>query len=199
MQQSNSGSKDDDKLSTRKKVIKNAVKTIEEETIFYRSAGDSEISNDLEIWMRNKMLYKKYLESAIHRWLSLYILNGFGDKLDKNSNPFTIEKTKLVELLLPMANFVPRYLGLKQNAGIKDLLNLQGANLQEADLQGANLSRAYLQGASHFRAYLQEADLQEADLQEADLQEADLQGANLQGSINLPFSKDEARERGALT
>jgi uncharacterized protein YjbI with pentapeptide repeats len=66
-------------------------------------------------------------------------------------------------------------------------IDLQGANLVDANLQGAYLTGANLQGAILWRANLQEAylvggDLQGARLSGANLQEADLSDANLQGA-----------------
>jgi len=57
-------------------------------------------------------------------------------------------------------------------------VNLQRANLREADLRGVNLREANLQGA-----YMIKADLQEANLVGADLQEATPYGANFKGAI----------------
>jgi len=70
------------------------------------------------------------------------------------------------------------------------LVDLTGANLEEAnlqyadlwrtDLRGANLQRANLKGADLRLADFRNADLQGANLQDADLWETDLRGANLQ-------------------
>jgi uncharacterized protein YjbI with pentapeptide repeats len=69
------------------------------------------------------------------------------------------------------------------------LLDLQEANLREADLFGANLGRANLReadlgGANLGKAYLRGADLREANLGRAALGRANLGGANL-GGANL--------------
>jgi len=56
-------------------------------------------------------------------------------------------------------------------------VNLQRADLWEADLRGANLRRANL-----WRADLWGANLRRADLWGADLRGADLRGANLRGA-----------------
>ena len=70
------------------------------------------------------------------------------------------------------------------------LLELAGANLEEADLRSTHLERAYLAGAHMKRAWfdgsnLKKADLSNADLQwahflETNLEEVKLSGANLE-------------------
>jgi hypothetical protein len=57
---------------------------------------------------------------------------------------------------------------------VKNMDDLNRADLREADLRGANLREADLSGAN-----LREADLRGADLSGADLSGADLRGANL--------------------
>jgi uncharacterized protein YjbI with pentapeptide repeats len=59
----------------------------------------------------------------------------------------------------------------------KEIPNLRGADLQNADLRGANLQYVDLQYAN-----LQDADLRGANLRGADLQDAHLLCANLQGA-----------------
>jgi len=68
---------------------------------------------------------------------------------------------------------------------LREIPDLQGANLQEANLEGANLEGANLdgaklEGATLCRANLKGAKLQGANLKGAKLQGADLRGANLQ-------------------
>jgi uncharacterized protein YjbI with pentapeptide repeats len=73
-------------------------------------------------------------------------------------------------------------------------VNLQYADLQDANLQGANLRWADLREANLQGANLQEADLQGANLMGADLEEADLRGAKIQlGNriIKLEASSDD--------
>jgi hypothetical protein len=60
--------------------------------------------------------------------------------------------------------------------------NLFKANLQGARLGGANLVLADLQGANLIEADLAEANLEYANLREANLERADLSGVNLTGS-----------------
>jgi uncharacterized protein YjbI with pentapeptide repeats len=67
-------------------------------------------------------------------------------------------------------------------------LSLSGADLRDAILRDADLRGAYLSGA----------DLSDANLTRADLSDADLSGAYLRGAKNMPISKEEARERGAI-
>ena len=66
-----------------------------------------------------------------------------------------------------------------QDADLQDA-NLQGADLQDADLQGADLRGANLRGADLRDADLQDANLRDADLRDADLRDADLRDADLQ-------------------
>ncbi len=61
-------------------------------------------------------------------------------------------------------------------------VNLNWANLREADLRRMGLSGARLRYVSLFRADLRETDLREADLRMAGLGRADLRGANLTGA-----------------
>jgi uncharacterized protein YjbI with pentapeptide repeats len=61
-------------------------------------------------------------------------------------------------------------------------MQLQKADLKDAQLQGASLSSAQLQGADLQRAQLQKADLRDAQLQEANLVKAWLQEAHLSGA-----------------
>lgn len=77
-------------------------------------------------------------------------------------------------------------------------VDLRSADLSEATLVGANLIDANLQQANLQRANLKLTNLANADLTSANLQGADLEGANLQGVRNLPLSKVEARQRGAI-
>jgi uncharacterized protein YjbI with pentapeptide repeats len=58
-------------------------------------------------------------------------------------------------------------------------VNLEGANLFEAQLKGADLSNAQLQGANLQNSQLQGANLEGALLEHADLSGATLQGTNL--------------------
>jgi len=69
----------------------------------------------------------------------------------------------------------------------------QDDRYQTKDFKGINLIGLSLRGAD-----LKGADLVEANLVEANLEKADLEGADLRGALNLPFSEDEAKGRGAL-
>jgi len=57
------------------------------------------------------------------------------------------------------------------------LLELQGANLRNADLRRAGLTGANLQGATLIGAQLQEADMSQALLQQVDFRESQMRGA----------------------
>ncbi len=66
-----------------------------------------------------------------------------------------------------------------------DNVDLEGANLKDADLtltdlKSANLQRVKLEGANLKGVRFQQANLQDANLQKADLGGTELQGANLQ-------------------
>jgi uncharacterized protein YjbI with pentapeptide repeats len=76
--------------------------------------------------------------------------------------------------------------------------NVVYANLENANLEKANLWRANLENANLRKANLCGAYLMEANLLGADLEGAKLEGADLRQTKNLPISKDEARERGAI-
>ena len=76
---------------------------------------------------------------------------------------------------------------LKKQHGGRRGLDLEGADLHEADLSeldlhGAELPQANLQGADLFKANLRRADLTVANLQGASLINANLQGTNLHGA-----------------
>jgi len=64
----------------------------------------------------------------------------------------------------------------------KSIIDLNGADLSEANLEGANLYQANLSGADLSFVRLEGTDLSGADLSGADLQEASLAGANLEGA-----------------
>jgi len=83
-------------------------------------------------------------------------------------------------------------------------LNFDGANMQFVKLKYASLHNTSLQNTN-----LQNANLDNANLRGANLSGADLQGANLDNAVlldanlsnvqNLPISKEEAIQRGAIT
>ena len=64
----------------------------------------------------------------------------------------------------------------------KDVILLEGANLQNADLSNANLQNAHLRNANLQKAHLSYANLQNADLSNANLRHANLSNANLQNA-----------------
>ena len=66
-----------------------------------------------------------------------------------------------------------------QQTAEDNLVNLSGADLENADLYDADLSGADLSSANLYRAKLGNADLSGADLSNADLMFADLSGADL--------------------
>jgi uncharacterized protein YjbI with pentapeptide repeats len=72
--------------------------------------------------------------------------------------------------------------------------NLVGILLEDSDLRSA-----YLNGADLRFAQLARADLRETDLKGANLNGADLRETDLRGALNLPFSKEEAMLKGAIT
>jgi uncharacterized protein YjbI with pentapeptide repeats len=96
--------------------------------------------------------------------------------------------------------------------------DLSGANLRDAVLSGAVLRSTILSGVDLSRANLRDADLSGAILRSTILRDADLSGAilsgvDLSGAIlsgvdlsgavlsyakNMPISKEEAKERGAI-
>lgn len=75
--------------------------------------------------------------------------------------------------------------------------NLCKANLNEANLQGTYLSWANLAGASLVKANLQAANLQGANFEKANLQRANLKKANLQGANLLWANLSYAHLEGA--
>jgi len=82
-------------------------------------------------------------------------------------------------------------------------VDLQGANLRNADLWGANLyyanlRNANLRNADLWGANLGNADLRNADLWNTDLRNANLLGANLDGAVNLPFIPYACPEFGSF-
>ena len=80
-----------------------------------------------------------------------------------------------------------------------DGANMQFANLEYADLRDASLQNTDMENANLQNANLRGANLSGADLQGANLKNADLLGANLSNVQNLPISKEDARQRGAIT
>ncbi len=81
--------------------------------------------------------------------------------------------------------------------------NLRGANLREANLRGANLREANLCGADLYGANLREANLRGANLREADLyganlREADLYGAKGENIENILISHTSILPEGDL-
>ena len=80
---------------------------------------------------------------------------------------------------------------------VKQLAEMNRANLQEVDLEGANLQGADLEGANLMGAILWGANLRGANLQGAILQRADLEGARLQGAILQRASLQDANFQGA--
>ena len=80
----------------------------------------------------------------------------------------------------------------------KQIIDLSGANLREANLREADLSGAYLRGAILRRANLFEAILREAYLREADLSGANLRGAKLRGATLFVANLHEADLSGAI-
>lgn len=76
-------------------------------------------------------------------------------------------------------------------------------NLKNTNLTGANLSQAYLRKANLVGANLENANLRAANLRDADLTGAKLNGADLRQAIYnahtvLPFSEEEAKNRGMV-
>jgi uncharacterized protein YjbI with pentapeptide repeats len=118
------------------------------------------------------------------------------------------EGANLKRSSLSGANLENAYLEKANLEGANLVAFLKGANLEGANLSGANLENAYLVKANLARADLERADLRKADLRgaklnEANLSTAKLEGAKLEGAKlgqikNLPISKEEARERGAI-
>ncbi|GKS67065.1 hypothetical protein YTPLAS73_06120 [Nitrosarchaeum sp.] len=80
-----------------------------------------------------------------------------------------------------------------------DGANMQFANLKYADLRDASLQNTNMQNANLENANLRGTNLSGADLQGANLKNADLLGTNLSNVQNLPISKEEAKQRGAIT
>lgn len=80
-----------------------------------------------------------------------------------------------------------------------DGANMEFANLEYADLRDARLQNTNMQNANLENADLRGANLSGADLQGANLNNADLLGTNLSNVQNIPISKEEARQRGAIT
>ncbi len=80
-----------------------------------------------------------------------------------------------------------------------DDANMQFANLKYADLHNASLQNTNMQNANLENANLRGANLSGADLQGANLNNADLLETNLSNVQNLPISKEEAQQRGAIT
>jgi hypothetical protein len=86
--------------------------------------------------------------------------------------------------------------------------NLSGVDLSRAVLSGAVLRSTILSGVDLSRANLRDADLSGAILRSTILRDADLSGAILSGvdlsgavlsyAKNMPISKEEAKERGAI-
>ncbi len=70
---------------------------------------------------------------------------------------------------------------------------LMGANLERADLTGAHLERAFLTGANLERAYLMGAHLEGARLEGANLKGARLENANLEGAYLMGAHLEGAR------
>lgn len=76
-------------------------------------------------------------------------------------------------------------------------------NLKKTNLTGANLSYAYLvkanlQNANLKKANLKGANLRDADLTGADLTDAELRFAIFNSATVLPFSREEALQRGMV-
>jgi len=80
-----------------------------------------------------------------------------------------------------------------------DGANMQFVNLKYADLHNASLQNANMQNTNLENTNLRGANLSGADLQGANLNNADLLETNLSNVQNLPISKEEARQRGAIT
>ncbi|MDH3278838.1 MAG: pentapeptide repeat-containing protein [Nitrosopumilus sp.] len=80
-----------------------------------------------------------------------------------------------------------------------DDANMQFVNLKYADLHDASLQNVNLQNANLENANLRGANLSGADLQGVNLNNADLLETNLSNVQNLPISKEETRQRGAIT
>ena len=86
--------------------------------------------------------------------------------------------------------------------------NFEGANLRRADFHGAYLNHTKLIRTNLCKSNMSDANLSYADLTRANLSYADLTSANtdntvfvdtdLSHTIKLPFSRDEALNRGAL-
>jgi uncharacterized protein YjbI with pentapeptide repeats len=107
-------------------------------------------------------------------------------------------KTEIILRLIeahPQGNLeLPKRDGVRANLSKVDLsdntiwrrddlkINLQQANLQEANLAGVKLQHADLSGANFQHADLTGADLRNADLRYTDLRNADLAGADLRNA-----------------
>ncbi len=83
--------------------------------------------------------------------------------------------------------------GVNLSFAILSLAKLSGAKLSDVDLSFADLSFADLSFAD-----LTFANLSAANLSAANLSAANLSAANLSAAINLPISREKAKQRGAI-
>jgi uncharacterized protein YjbI with pentapeptide repeats len=83
---------------------------------------------------------------------------------------------------------------MDKNYGV--LVQLQGADLSEAELSHANLRDAYLSHANLSETNLSHADLSDTDLSGANLRSADLSGANLADANLVGTDLSNARLNG---
>jgi hypothetical protein len=174
--------------------------TLNIENRFFINLDNSDSGSLLE--SIEKLFWKENLNSEINtienlwisRLVSLFIIELLEskDKIKQNVN-----KYKVARLIRSTSHSVPYYLKLFSFLNLS-ITDLRGANLEGANLEGANLGRANLREADLGGADLEGADLRGADLRGDNLEGDNLEGADLRGAINLPFSEDEAKRRGAV-
>jgi hypothetical protein len=210
------------------KVYRQVVETLKEEKELIREARPDATGQDFFVLLKqgrikefNEARVKVGAGSIRIIYLDLHGANlSDADLRDANLSDADLRDANLIGANLRYANLIGANLIGANLGGCANLkyANLSGATLSDAilshaDLRYANLSGATLirailiganlTGATLIRAILSDADLSDADLSDAnlkyaDLSDADLNGANLLTTKNLPITKEEARERGAI-
>jgi len=150
------------KSSDRDRILENARKIAEGETLILRHLSKQTPTQTHELWTIVELPSDALELAMIHRWIALSVfswLHGKNENLDKN---------KIRDLLLFSSQKVPSY-----------MKNLERINLKRIELPGVNFSGASMRGIDLSRAKIDFADLSLADLRDSKLTKAKIISSNL--------------------
>jgi len=167
-----------DKKRVSDKIMSNAGKWLEDETVYIAAKGKPEMVLNIELNSRQSLPSSEHI--FCERWYCLILLQMFQGALeDIHIGNMLRESLRTSRFNVYMLNFLGR-----TNLSGTDLRGayLRNANMNKANLIGVDLSGTYLTGADLSGADLSGSRIYSTNLREANLSEANLSMANLRGA-----------------